>query len=171
MRGGAVNPGEQVAGILSNPFGYVKTLSKFLFNYLSVGRMKEYISHFAYLGLGSYWGIFVASLMFTAATDTDGKTLYKIPVYMRLLSVALYIGMAVLIATALYISFTPVGLNTVNGCQARYITPLLAPIILIVTGSRFNVIKNKAAYNGCILGLLTAGVLMETYSQIIKIMI
>ena len=111
------------------------------------------------------------SIFVTAITDTDGKTLYKIPIYMRALSVMLYIGMAALIASALYLSFTPVGMQTVNGCQARYITPLLAPIILIVTGKRFNIIKNKTIYNGCVLAALSAGGLLETYSQILKIMI
>ncbi len=170
-RGGAVNPPEQLAGILSDPIGYAKMLFKFLLGYLSIGNMKDYISNFAYLGIGKYSIIFVISIFVTAITDADGKTLYKIPIYMRALSVMLYIGMAALIASALYLSFTPVGMQTVNGCQARYITPLLAPIILIVTGKRFNIIKNKAIYNGCVLAALSAGGLLETYSQILKIMI
>ena len=170
-RGGNVNPSEQLAGILANPFGYIKMLSKFLLEYLSVAKMREYISNFAYLGIGRFWTIFVACVFVTAITDTDGKTTYKIPVYMKALSVLLYAGMAALIASALYLSFTPVGGQTVNGCQPRYITPLLAPILLILTGKRFNIIKNKAAYNGCVLSALSVGVLLESYFQILKIMI
>lgn len=170
-RGGAVNPPEQLAGILSDPIGYVKMLFGFLLDYLSIGNMQQYISNFAYLGIGSGWVIFALCLGFTAITDTDGKTVYNIPIYMKLLSILLYVGMAMLIASALYISFTPVGIKTINGCQARYITPLLAPLALLVTGKRFNIIKNKTIYNGCVLALLSIGVLQDTYSQIIKIMI
>ncbi len=170
-RGGAVNPSAQLGGILENPFGYVKMLAGFLSKYLSIGTMKEYISHFAYLGIGKYSIMFIVILAVTALSDTNGKKDFKIPVYMKALSIVLFVGMAAIIATALYISFTPVGAQTVNGCQPRYIIPLLAPLLLLVTGRRLNVVKNKAVYNGCILLMLSAGVLMETYMQIIKTMI
>ena len=49
-RGGAVNPAEQVSGILGNPLNYAKVLFNFLLRYLSIPNMKEYISNFAYLG-------------------------------------------------------------------------------------------------------------------------
>lgn len=170
-RGGAVGPVEQIKGILYNPFGYAKILFDFLKEYLSISTMQEYISHFAYLGIGKYWFIIAWVLLITALTDHNPNMKFKIPIFIKVCSVLLYFGMAVLIASALYISFTPVGSTTINGCQPRYIIPLLAPTLLLVTGQRFKLTKNTALYNGCVLGVLTVVVMLETYLQIITKMI
>lgn len=170
-RGGDVNPSAQLVGILSNPIGYAKMLTGFLKTYLSVGGMREYISHFAYLGLGNAWVVAVVLLAFVTLTDSNREAAFKIPIYMRALAVLLFVGMAALIATALYISFTPVALPTINGCQPRYIIPLLAPLLLLIGGQRLQVIKNKAVYNGVALGISSAVVLWDTYSVIISKML
>lgn len=170
-RGGAVNPPEQIASILANPLGYAKVLFKFLANYLSIGATNAYITNYAYLGVGSMFMIPVTLMAFTALTDTNEKVSFKIPLYMKLLSVVLFVGMAALIATALYIDFTPVGSSEIRGCQARYIIPMLAPLLLLIMGKRINLIKNKSVYNGCVLSIMAFVVLAETYSMIITRMI
>lgn len=170
-RGGAVEPGQQVAGILANPFGYIKLLFKFLTGYLSVGTMKEYISHFAYLGIGEHWYIMAVLLGLTALTDCNPKAEYKIPWLLKIFAVAIFAGMLALIASSMYISFTPVGATTINGCQPRYIIPLLAPLLLIVTGKRINLIKNKTYYNLFVLITASIAVMLEIYSVIIIKMI
>ena len=86
---------------------------------------------------------------------------------MKILSIFFFVGMAALIASALYISFTPVGHSTVLGCQPRYIIPLLAPTILLVTGQRKDVIKSKGAYNGFVLISASAAFMLDLYSLII----
>lgn len=163
-RGGNVGPRDQVYGMLLAPIGYAKLLLKFLAGYLSIEGMQGYVSFFAYLGYGSLWLIPVILICFTTLTDESNKISFKIPVYMRALSVILFVGMSALIATALYISFTPVGLNAINGCQPRYIIPLLAPLLLLLTGKRLNIIKNKTVYNGVVLALMSFTVMSETYS-------
>ena len=170
-RGGAVNPSAQIAGIFADPFGYIKILFKFLSQYLSFGATREYISHFAYLGIGKYWIIFTVMMIVVALTDANDNVNFKIPLYMKGLAILLFVGMAALIATALYINFTPLNAQTINGCQPRYLTPLLAPLLLLVTGQRFNVIKNKAVYNGAVFTVLSMTVMFETYSMIITKMI
>lgn len=166
-RGGATNPTEQLNGILSAPFDYAKLLSKFLLGYLSIGQMKNYISFFAYLGMGSMYIIPITLVAFTALTDTSEKVSFKIPLYMKVLSVVLLVGMSALIATALYINFTPVGATAIQGCQPRYIVPMLAPMLLLIMGQRVNLVENKSVYNGCVLALMSFTVLFETYSMII----
>ena len=163
-RGGNVGPRDQVYGMLLAPIGYAKLLLKFLAGYLSIEGMQGYVSFFAYLGYGSLWLIPVILICFTTLTDASNKISFKIPVYMRALSVILFVGMSALIATALYISFTPVGLNAINGCQPRYIIPLLAPLLLLLTGKRLYIIKNKTVYNGVVLALMSFTVMSETYS-------
>lgn len=170
-RGGAVSPSGQISFIFSDIIGYAKILIKFLTQYLSVGAMKQYTSNFAYLGIGTLWPIFVVMIVFTALTDSNDHVKFKIPIIIKICSVILFIGLAALIATALYIDFTPVGYNTVLGCQPRYIIPLLPPLLLLVTGQRWNLIKNKSVYNGVVLTVLSATVMIETYSQIITKMV
>lgn len=170
-RGGDVNPTGQLSAILSEPFAYIKLLFKFLSQYLSIGTMREYISHFAYLGIGKYWVAIACLLAFVSLTDASEKVSFKIPLYMRGLAVLLFVGMAALISTALYIYFTPVNYWTVLGCQPRYITPLLAPLLLLVTGKRFNIIKNKYIYNGAVMAVSSAVAMLEIYSMVIVRMI
>ena len=110
-------------------------------------------------------------LGFTAVTDASGKVSFKIPVWMKSLAVLLYVGMAALIATALFINFTPVGSQTILGCQSRYIIPLLAPLLLLVTGQRKNIIKEKNTYNGFVLLTATAATMMDVYTVIITKMV
>lgn len=171
VRGGAVDPKGQVLGILTSPIRYAKILIKFLLTYLSVGNMSNYISLFAYLGTGSLTAVFVILICFTAVTDSNPNIRFRIPPVIRVCSVIMYVGLAALIATALYIAFTPVGNGEILGCQARYLIPLLSPFILLLTGQRFNLIKNKAVYNGAVLSVASVAVLIETYQIIITKMV
>lgn len=165
-RGGATNPKQQILGILRSPLEYAELLTTFLMQYLSIGSMKGYISNYAYMGLGTMWYIPVALICITALTDATDKISFKIPVYIRILSVVLFLGMSAVVATAMYVSFTPVGLKAINGCQQRYIIPLLAPLLLLVTGKRLNIVKNKYIYNGCVLALMIFTVSYETFTVI-----
>lgn len=170
-RGGNVDPIAQIKFILSNPIDYSKILVKFLRKYLSIEEMRGYISNFAYLGVGKWWPVFVVLLGITAATDSKAEFKFKIPIVIRLLSIVLFVGMAALIATALFINFTPIGSTTIAGCQPRYIIPLLAPLLLLVTGRRKDVVKEKDAYNGFVLLSATAATMCDVYSSIIVRMI
>lgn len=171
IRGGAVNPKAQLVGIITAPVWYAKLLIKFLFKYLSIGMMKEYITFFGYMGTGKLYPVFIILIMFTALTDSSPDADFKIPVFIRVCSVVLLVGLSALIATALYISFTPLGNSTVLGCQQRYIVPLLAPFITLVTGRRINLIKNKTLYNGVVLGTASVTAMIETYAIIVSRMI
>ena len=165
-RGGNVGPTEQIKYILSAPLDYTKILIKFLREYLSIRTMEQYISNFAYLGLGKWWPIFVMLLIGTALTDARSDISFKIPTHIRKLAAVFFIGMVALIATALYIDFNPIANTTISGCQPRYIIPLLAPTILLVTGSRKDVIKEKNIYNGFVLIAASAAVMMDIYTAI-----
>ncbi|MBR6502483.1 MAG: DUF2142 domain-containing protein [Clostridia bacterium] len=170
-RGGNVNPGGQISFILSNPIEYAKILIKFLRQYLSIDGMRNYISNFAYFGVGKWWPVFVVLLGITAVTDTKDGLKFKIPLIIKILSVLFFVGMAALIATALYIDFTPVGNGGILGCQPRYIIPLLAPLLLLVTGQRKNIIKEKNVYNGFIILTATAATMSDVYFSMISRMV
>lgn len=171
VRGGDVNPKAQLDFILKSPIAYAKILGKFLLGYLSPLKMNGYISSYAYYGWGKMTFVFMALIVITALTDTNPAVKFKIPVIIKICSVVFFIGMCALIATALYIDYTPLGSTGIAGCQPRYITPLLAPLLLLVTGSRWNIIKNKARYNGFVLYAASLAVMIEFYSMITKTMI
>ncbi len=171
VRGGAVDPKGQLLGILTSPVRYAKILADFLLSYLSVANMQNYISFFAYMGIDTLTPVFIILICVTAVTDSNPNIRFRIPPVIRVCSVIMYVGLAALIATALYIAFTPVGNGEILGCQARYLVPLLSPFILLLTGQRFNLIKNKAVYNGAVLGVASVAVLIETYRIIISVMV
>ena len=162
-RGGDVGPGEQIAYILGNPLEYAKNLISFLKGYLSISGTQGYISFFAYLGYGRTYAIFLLLLAVAIVTDKGPNNSFKGSVLIRILALLMYFGMAALIATALYISFTPVAAQTINGCQPRYITPLIAPVALTIANPGLQVFKNKAIYNTIILTAASAAVLYDIY--------
>ena len=64
----------------------------------------------------------------------------------------LVIGIVVLIWTALYLDYTPVGASSIDGVQARYYTPLLFPILLSCHSDRFVLPMKTKWYRKIILG-------------------
>ena len=162
LRGGAgVNSTQQVKYILLTPVGYAKTLLKFLKDYLSIPTTRQYISFFAYLGHGKTAYIFLALLGISVLFDKGENNSFKGSVWISILSVLMFVGMAGLIATALYISFTPVGYDGINGCQPRYLIPLLAPMALTVANPGIRVFKSTAVINKVVLILATAALFFD----------
>lgn len=137
-RGGTdVNSGEQIAFIISHPIDFIKTLVAFLVDYISPINSDQYSISYFYMGTLStevrcFATIPFVLLIVTALFDGQGTTrLNAGAIAWVLFIVACTLG---LVATSLYLSFTPVGLNWINGCQARYILPVLfLPLALIRT--------------------------------------
>lgn len=55
----------------------------------------------------------------------------------------MYFGGAALMASALYVAFTPVGHDTILGCQARYMIPWIYPLLSIWSMNRIKPIVSK----------------------------
>lgn len=164
VRGGAdVNTSRQIGFILSNPLEYTKILLKFLSEYLSIPTMKQYITHFANMGMGIMFYIPVALLMITAATDKNDFDKYTSKVWLKLIIGLLCFGCACLVATALYIAFTPVGLDTINGCQPRYILPLIFPIAAVMGSCKLKLPLNRKVYNTAIVIICAAISMINVY--------
>ena len=51
----------------------------------------------------------------------------------RILSLLIYIGVGALCATAMYVSFTPVGADYIAGCQQRYLLPVIFPTLYVLS--------------------------------------
>ena len=161
-RGGAVNPPEQIAFIFGNPLEYTKILLRFLKEYISPVNANKCINFFSYLGDGGTPIIFALALVLCALTDKDESNKFKHHTIITLLVIAIEFALLCLIATALYISFTPVAHTTINGCHQRYLVPLLAPFALLIANPGFVIFKNRSVYNGVILATVSATLIYKT---------
>lgn len=153
-RGGAdVNGRRQILFILTHPFTYAKILLTFLWQYLSLDAASGYISSFAYLGGTTAHTLPMVMMFVAAVTDcVEVETLGQ-RIHIRALSALILFATAAAIATSLYIVFTPVGLSTVNGCQLRYLLPLVFPFFALAFhhGTKFHV--KRTVYNGMFFAL------------------
>lgn len=129
-RGGSdVSAGGQIAFILSNPFQYARILLRFLADYTSFVSLGTSGMLYAYFGYSPiFYGTVVSFvLLYTIFTDRREDDAYSTMQGMRWITLLTVFVQIVLIVTSLYVGYTPVGHETVNGCQYRYIFPLLFP--------------------------------------------
>lgn len=151
LRGGStVGPADQIAFVFSDIFNYAEILLNFLFKeYFAFANMKNYISLFAYLGVAEGSIVFIVLLVLAFLFDrneaytkeTESNWLCRIYV------ILMFLGGSALVATALYVAYTPVGYGTVLGCQARYMVPWLYPLLSVLSLNRIKpVIPKKVLY-------------------------
>lgn len=140
--GGDVNGVGQVKHILNNPLWYIKLLVSFLKDYLNLDNAGGYISSMAYLGNGNNTTIILVVIGILTFLDRDDRKIKMFWVRGAFFISALCT--ITLVATALYISFTPVGNDVILGCQPRYIMPLLFPTLFFlgVNGIKLSINKN-----------------------------
>ena len=167
-RGGDnVSSSGQVAFILGNIPTYLVILFKFMVSYLGPESALSFVGMEGYLGRAFLPLCCVSILMiiFTCATDkgecdtpfSNWKT--------RLWVICVTYATLCLVATALYVSYTPVGLDTINGCQPRYIIPCLFSCLAFFGIPKIGA-KVKASlknYNFICLLILTVIPLMATW--------
>lgn len=168
-RGGAVSVSGQIDYIMHNPVAYAKILLYPMWDWLGAYTIgNDALGKFAHLrGFPFNFVFYVIMLffIFTDTTDIDLKPLIRLGI-----AVILF-GTAVGIWTSMYIFFTPVGMQGINGVQARYFVPLLIPLYLL-----FNIkyIQNnipKKVYNTlCVLvpTFLTSGMIFVLMTVLSK---
>lgn len=168
-RGGAVSVSGQIDYIMHNPVAYAKILLYPMWDWLGAYTIgNDALGKFAHLRGFPFNFVFYVIMLFFIFTDTSDVDLKPLT---RLGIAAILFGTAVGIWTSMYIFFTPVGLQGINGVQARYFVPLLIPLYLL-----FNTkyIKNeipKKVYNVmCILvpTFLTSGMIFVLMTVLSK---
>ena len=139
VRGGeGVNSSEQVRYILHNPGAYASTMINFLLTgYLTPGSFGSATIQWAYLSdlsvslPGSAY-VVLGFVLLVSLFDSDSVSKKLVSVRGALWTLFL-VGVAIIgICTALYLSFTPVALDWINGVQPRYLLPLLFPLFVFV---------------------------------------
>lgn len=156
VRGGEdVNAFGQIAYILHNPLQYAKTLVLFLRYYMSTENTLNLLGHFAYMDKIPYIFYYFALMAVVAFTDKNAHDIgLSNRVWMRLISLLILYGTLCLVATALYVVFTPVGLDTVNGCQPRYMIPIIFPAMMLLGSGKIINGMNRTLYNGIVFSII-----------------
>lgn len=156
-----VDSSKQIAFILSDPLGYLGILSRFLFaQYFAPMNSSSFAFDFAYLGNMKYLAPLevmqgaasvapAAALAYIGVSSNDETSIRHVSFGASLWALFLTLFTFALVATALYVSFTPVGLGTVNGCQFRYILPMLVPSLAIILNNRWVALGEKTGWQVC----------------------
>ena len=154
-RGGTdVNSSLQTSFILHNIGEYLVICLNFAKKYLAFEDWKSITSFFAYYGhvpfrITSLILLMVVSFTDKCEDDANVKWYHKGIVYV------MSFGITLLIITALYISFNPVGATDIEGVQPRYLTPLVFPVLYCVGSAKIKNDMNPLIYRGTILVLST----------------
>lgn len=127
----------QIKYILSNPLTFIKTFLIYTWNNIS----NHFVGHAALSKMGYLVikndGYFVlpifitqAILLYTTFTERISSKIFtnKIKIWLVILLATIW----TLIATALYMQWTPVGSAEIKGVQGRYFLPILLLLLLIV---------------------------------------
>lgn len=157
--GGDVNSSGQVEYILADPIRYIKLLLNFLKGYTSPLNAGQYIQNYAYMSLHIQAPFMkITEIVFVILVLLDfnpsrikTKTIFFSGIFGIFCATAL-------VATALYVSFTPVGCETIYGCQYRYLTPIVFPFTYLL-----NIKNTKISINRNILTICSTLLLVTTF--------
>lgn len=129
--GTGASPALQLAFILSEPLAYLKILASYLYHeFFALGNIETAFADYYYMGqltevFSTFQGMLLVCGCFIALTDSSERSAKLISSPSILWCAFMALCTAALISSALYVSFTEVGLNTVIGVQPRYFLPLL----------------------------------------------
>jgi len=131
-RGGTgVSSPQQLQFILQHPIRYTKTLLRYMANYMSLEMFARWSSE-----LGAWWEnerifrtISTMIVVFSMFVDKNQHDRFHNSTLFRASVLLVSFIQVAFICTALYISFTSVGAETIVGVQYRYTFPILSPLL------------------------------------------
>lgn len=135
-RGGAVDPAAQVSFILTDPLGYAGVFWNFLKDYLALQNAEFALTDFCGLETAHIERMVAALLLAVAITDRRACDVCYATHVKRIVMALLALLTVFLIATALFISFTPGGADYISGVQGRYLLPILFPFFVFCCNFR-----------------------------------
>ncbi|MEG0770498.1 MAG: DUF2142 domain-containing protein [Clostridia bacterium] len=170
VRGGVgVDSMAQVKFILTNPLQYAGILFNFIKDYISLENGIGVVVGFGYVGfLKCYlpYLCLVVIAMFTDRSELD-KNVCKIQ--NKIWFLIIYLFTVVLVCTSLYVSFTVVGSSTIAGVSARYLLPLVYPLVAIMGPFRIKNSINPKLYGTAMLALPAIFTLSGIWTNLISL--
>ena len=134
-----VNSTEQVKFVLTSPFAYSKILFRTITTEFYIYLMNGLGAYLGWLNIAVsqfYIFIYFIMLVFIIIVDQNKKRLKE---YERWWIAFLTVGVIALIFTSLYVQWTPVQNEVINGIQGRYFLPIILMVALLV--------QNKIQYS------------------------
>lgn len=174
-RGGSgVNATMQVAYILGHPLEYSKTLISFIVNYLSPLNLSNGFASLSFVtidnntiipicGFACAIILLIALLLDDNGNDTDIRTTKN-----RIVVWGISFAVICLFSTALYVSFTEVGLDTIAGVQMRYIMPIIFPALAMMGSDNIKCMLNKGRLAITLITSISLVSLYEIGMQVIR---
>ena len=168
-RGGEVSVKEQAALIVSHPLDYATiindtAISEFGYKLLSPNTLTNFSYTHSFTDHNNFYYIFIILLIFVFLTDNQGNHLTK---KYRAWFIGITTVIILLIWTALYVDFTPVGLTKINGVQNRYFLPLLFPLLFCLQFPNIHNKINPKYYNTAIFALSVIAMIFMVYQFIL----
>lgn len=161
-RGGAeVSSIGQIKYILKNPIAFMKTLFNFTADYLSAPLYTQFSTYFAYITINlgevkAIWGtLSLLLLLYAAFTDCHNDTGLPNIGCVRRIGLLSCLIQILLIEASLYVAFTPVGLDTIAGCQYRYLFPVFIPLFYFITHKTLVCRVRESVQNAVVFGGLS----------------
>jgi len=157
----------QMSFILNNPLTYIGILIDSLKEYLNVFTNSNYVTSFAYMGTTPYFYLTWMLILFVMFTDRNEKDLISTRAMYKVIVSVVAFGTISLFHTAAYIVITPVGYNGIFGAQARYMLPVLFPVLYIIGGFKIENNINKTAYTTGIFSIMSFVLLYGVWNTLI----
>lgn len=167
LRGGATSVSGQLKLIFKYPIGFIKVLMKSMLeqsNEMLLGA--GLIGNFAYLGKINNVSNFLLVILLIFVSITDNKD-NKLPIINRIIILIILIGVCILVWLSMYLAFTPVGLNIINGVQPRYFLPLIFPILISLQPIKIKNELNNRIINTIIFCVLSLVYLISIYELVL----
>jgi uncharacterized membrane protein len=168
-RGGKdVDPSGQIVFILSDPLTYAAILFNSMKEYFNPANLAKVINYLAYLGNVSGYPLILATLLFATLSDKDGCDKEISNLKTKFLAIFIFFGTVALIATSMYIEFTPIHNRMIVGVQPRYLFPLLFPLFFLIGDYRASFPINKNICYTVIFAIMTFVLMQGIWDLIIK---
>lgn len=138
-RGGSdISGKDQIIYIISNPWEYTKTLLGFMSEYFGISTLRNNITSYAYMKDISYSNWYLVALGVSVFLDKQEEDKYIGTWKVRTITWGMVFAAMSLAMTALYIAYTPVGADSINGFQPRYMIPILYPALVLLPKFRLS---------------------------------
>lgn len=154
---------------ITSSIHYAKTLLPFLRDYLNPLHAEGFMTNFVYLGFTSGFLLLLTLLILVTLIDRNTSDHHTTTLTVKLWVIGILLATVSLFATSLYISYTPVGLGTINGVQPRYLLPLLFPFLFVIGPSRSLILKKPTHVYPLIFGVLALILLWGIWDCIISL--
>ena len=157
----------QIQYIIQNPIAYTGLLLSSMF-----GNLIQYtfgnLSFFNYGYLGNLSGIYtiigeilLALSCVFAPEEEKNRVIGK---KYKALNIIMILGLSAIIWTSMYVSYTPVGNNVIEGVQARYFMPLFLPFCYCLFNHRWKSRLDIGTYRKNLIGFAVVLNLIAIYT-------